>query len=236
MPKVHHVAICCTDVDTSLRFWRDGIGLTDTMDTAFDGDWQSLFGVDSGRLRSVFLGDPTDATAGIVELVDFATPAHATEPVPAPPRGFFLVSLNVALDVTLARLAELGVGGDPRRIKAYGMGMAVVRDPDGVQVELIDLPDGAPIQVLRHLSSAVRWTSLRPETHRRARGPSETPLFRSTGEALRLTPSPRSVGPPGTVADRTCAPPCAVRTALRKWCPWKKFSRRPWVPDRSRSG
>ena len=37
-PKVHHSAICVRDVDESLRFYRDGLGLTVTMDEEFDGD------------------------------------------------------------------------------------------------------------------------------------------------------------------------------------------------------
>ena len=54
----------------------------------------------------------------------------------------FLLSFYVDVDETLARLAGLGLGGEPRRIEVPGMGgamvpMAVVRDPDGVIVELI---------------------------------------------------------------------------------------------------
>jgi catechol 2,3-dioxygenase-like lactoylglutathione lyase family enzyme len=37
-PKVHHSAICVRDVDESLRFYRDGLRLTVTMDEEFDGD------------------------------------------------------------------------------------------------------------------------------------------------------------------------------------------------------
>jgi catechol 2,3-dioxygenase-like lactoylglutathione lyase family enzyme len=45
-------------------------------------------------------------------------------------------------DATLARLADLGLGGEPRRIELPGpddsvVVMATVRDPDGVLVELI---------------------------------------------------------------------------------------------------
>ena len=42
------------------------------------------------------------------------------------------------LDDALRRLAGLGLGGAPRRIDASGVAMAVVADPDGVAVELID--------------------------------------------------------------------------------------------------
>jgi catechol 2,3-dioxygenase-like lactoylglutathione lyase family enzyme len=143
--RVHHSAIVVRDVDTSLRFWRDGIGFTVLMDMTFDGDWPTLFGARSSRLRSVFLGDPERNDAGIVELVQFDGGAEAgTEPGP-PRTGFFLLSCYVDVEATLARLAELDLGGEPRRITqpapdGAGVQMATVVDPDGVLVELIGIP------------------------------------------------------------------------------------------------
>ncbi|HUI04271.1 MAG TPA: VOC family protein [Acidimicrobiales bacterium] len=139
--RVHHSAITARDVEASVRFYRDGIGLTLLMDRRFDGDWPTLFGVRSTSLRSVFLGDPAAPDAGVVELVDFGE-----APAPAPPgsaggAGFLLLSFFVDLDATLARLAALG-HDDVRRIAQPAPGgavaMATVRDPDGVLVELID--------------------------------------------------------------------------------------------------
>ena len=143
--KVHHVALCTTDVAGSLRFWRDGLGFEQTMDKSFDGEWEVLFDAGSGTLRSIFLGDPADPTAGVVELVDFGTELPDGSSPPAPARGFFLISVNVALDAALERLAALGLGGEPRRIRHRGVGMAVVTDPNGVRVELIDRPEGSGI-------------------------------------------------------------------------------------------
>ena len=56
-----------------------------------------------------------------------------------PTNGMFLLSFNVDLDQTLARLGDLGLGGEPRQIVNSGVRMAVVEDPDGVRVELIDI-------------------------------------------------------------------------------------------------
>ena len=143
--RVHHTAIVVRDVETSLHFWRDGIGFSVIMDMHFDGDWPELFGAPSSRLRSLFLGDPEQADAGIVELVQFD---ESTTEAPAAsrrtPPGFFLVSCYVAVEATLARLAALGLGGEPRRIRVPGpvgdVQMATILDPDGVLVELIELP------------------------------------------------------------------------------------------------
>jgi len=144
MAKVHHSAICVRDVEASLRFWRDGLGFEVLMDSSFDGDWDALFSAGSGRLRSIFLGAPGDESAGIVELVDFGTelddaPASGSPAAP-PAEGFLLLSVSCDVAATLARLEELGVGGEPRRISAYGVTMVVVREPSGLRVELIDLP------------------------------------------------------------------------------------------------
>lgn len=55
-----------------------------------------------------------------------------------PTTGFLLLSFMVDLEATLRRLDDLGLGGERRRIEASGVAMAVVHDPDGTPVELID--------------------------------------------------------------------------------------------------
>jgi catechol 2,3-dioxygenase-like lactoylglutathione lyase family enzyme len=139
--KIHHTAICTTDIESSLRFWQDGLGFTQQMDESFDGDWPTLFGARQPRLRSIFLGDPSTDDAGIIELVEFAGGIADAAVQPAEPaRGFFLVSVYLDVEATLHRLTSLDLGGPPTRITlAVGMQMAVVHDPNGVTVELIDL-------------------------------------------------------------------------------------------------
>ena len=139
--RVHHSAITARDVEASLRFYRDGIGLAVLMDERFEGDWPTLFGVTSTALRSVFLGDPAVPDAGIVELVDFGHRAGAAPAGEAGGAGFLLLSFFVDLEATLLRLAALG-HDDVRRIAQPAPGgavaMATLHDPDGVLVELID--------------------------------------------------------------------------------------------------
>ncbi len=144
MAHVHHSAVYARDVDASLRFYRDGLGLQVLMDHEFDGDWRTLFDAPGDRLRSIFLGDPDSPDAGIVELVTFA---GAGGDGGAPPTlaslrpGFFLLSFFVDVDETLARLATLGFDAPARRIQVPaprgGVDMVTLRDPDGVLVELV---------------------------------------------------------------------------------------------------
>jgi catechol 2,3-dioxygenase-like lactoylglutathione lyase family enzyme len=145
MPGVHHTAICTADVERSMRFWRDGIGLAELFDHTFAGDWPTLFGAATATLRSIFLGDPERADTGIVELVVFDGTADAPSRPEGPCHGLFLVSFQRDVDPTLSTLASLGFTDRVRRITVPAPGgkhvpMAVVTAPDGVLVELIGPP------------------------------------------------------------------------------------------------
>lgn len=142
---VHHSAICTGDVDTALRFWRDGMGLQQLFDLTFAGAWGELFGAKTDELRSVFLGDPGQPDTGSVELVQFGDVADAAQPAASPASGFFLLSFERDVDAQLAKLNDLGFADDVRRIaQPVGDGrhvdMAVLTAPDGVTVELVGAP------------------------------------------------------------------------------------------------
>lgn len=142
MLGVHHSAICTSDIERSLRFWRDGLGLTLLFDHRFTGDWPELFGAKSDELRSIFLGDPNEADSGILELVEFDGAGPATPPPDAPRHGFFLLSFQRDVELTLSALAAAGFTDGIRRIGVNApdgktVPMAVIIAPDGVLVELI---------------------------------------------------------------------------------------------------
>lgn len=138
MAKVHHSAIATRDVEASFVFWRDGLGLDVLMDHSFDGPWPELFGSAATMLRSIFLGEATAPESGIVELVAMEGTAPPGAAATGPTEGFFLLSLHADLDTVLPRLAALGVGGEPTVAAVSGVRLAVVHDPNGVRVELMD--------------------------------------------------------------------------------------------------
>jgi glyoxylase I family protein len=145
VPGIHHTAIVTADVDASMRFWRDGLGLAELFDYTFTGDWPTLFGAATDQLRSIFLGDPETPETGIVELVVLSGTETAPPPTDVPGFGFFLLSLQRDVDATLVTLAGLGFDDGVRRIEMPAPGgkrvaMAVVNAPDGVRVELIGPP------------------------------------------------------------------------------------------------
>ncbi len=139
MPFIDHVGVCPADMDAALRFYRDGLGLEVLFDVTFDADFEPLLGAPTTMPRTVFLGDRHRADAGRVELLDLGTgvlpdgAAHAG----LPHRGACLLSFQVPVEEALRRLADLGLGGQPRLIATPGGPAAVVVDPDGVMVELV---------------------------------------------------------------------------------------------------
>ena len=139
---IHHTVVVVGDLETSLRFYRDGLGLHVLQDRRVEGDWPGLFDAPSHTLRAVFLGDPqvSDDHAGVLELnvLEGATPVG---PSSSPIRtGFLMLSFFVDVEATLGRLATFGLGGPPRRVTqstpAGPITIATVRDPDGLLVLL----------------------------------------------------------------------------------------------------
>jgi catechol 2,3-dioxygenase-like lactoylglutathione lyase family enzyme len=126
-----------------VRFYHDGIGLDVLVDRQVEGDWPALFEGPSRSLRVVFLGDRDvpDVFAGVLELNSFiGGEAPAERPARLLQAGLFMLSFFVDVDATLERLAALGLGGEPRRVTQLTpngpIGIATVRDPDGVLVLL----------------------------------------------------------------------------------------------------
>jgi catechol 2,3-dioxygenase-like lactoylglutathione lyase family enzyme len=140
MTILHHAGICVADIDEALRFYRDGVGLSILVDKVIEADLESLLGVHTRRVRTVFLGAADHPDGAIVELLDLglkdiadATPQHGV-----PNRGVFLLSFQVDVPEVLARLDDLGLGGAPKTMPTPRGGLAAtVVDPDGVMVELL---------------------------------------------------------------------------------------------------
>ena len=82
------------DLEASLRFYRDGLGLDLLQDRQVEGDWPDLFDAPSRRVRAVFLGDAgvPDDHAGVLELNVFdgdvpdGPPPRTWPPRARPPR------------------------------------------------------------------------------------------------------------------------------------------------------
>ena len=125
-----HVVLRVEDIDRSLAFYRDVLGLGVESEEAFRAGRRSFLSVRAG--------------SALIDLV----PAE-TLPAPAA-RGIDHLCLEVlALDWEQARAWLRGRGvtvesGPARRDGARGWGTSVyIRDPDGYQLELKVYPDAA---------------------------------------------------------------------------------------------
>lgn len=143
MTTIHHAGVCVRDMDESLRFYRDALGLTVLTDKTLEADLEMLLGVRTRSVRTVFLGDAEHTDSGIVELLDLGLSGIADNAPQSglPARGVFLLSFQVDVPAVLSALEATGLGGTPRTMPTPGGGLAAtVTDPDGVMVEL--LPKG----------------------------------------------------------------------------------------------
>lgn len=148
MPHVvHHTAVYAADIDASLRFYRDGLGMEVTTQGEYDGPFRRLFSGPSDRLAMTMLGDPGRPGAGTVELIQYlggdVAPAD-----PAARNGLALISFYCDVEGVLASLGQAGFPDHERSGLTTPDGkclMASIRDPDGVVVELVDSAMGARI-------------------------------------------------------------------------------------------
>lgn len=130
------------DLDASLRFYREGLGLDLLQDRQVEGDWPELLGAPGRNVRAVFLGDPRvpDDHSGVLELNVFDGDVPEGPPAASLRTGFLLLSFFVDVEAALDRLSRLGLGGSPRRVTQPTpngpVTIATVRDPDGLLVLL----------------------------------------------------------------------------------------------------
>ena len=135
---LHHATLFVADPDRSLRFYRDGLGFDLFADVTVEGDWPTLFGVESTTLRVLVLGQPDTPDSGRLELAAPVPPLPAALPHVGAGAGTTMLAFYVDLGATLALLSEYGAS-DVRESKLRnGTPIATVRDPDGVLVELIE--------------------------------------------------------------------------------------------------
>ena len=147
---VNHVGIVVADMEKSIEFYRDGLGLTLFVDDIVSGpDVDEQCGVKDGEFRLVLL---IDMAANAVELWEWQNPVP--ESTPAEPNrfnsfGFFEIGLLVDdLDEAEQRLIEKGYSftspvwdfckGRGLFGGAYGK-VRYILDPDGVMIELVQL-------------------------------------------------------------------------------------------------
>lgn len=138
-----HSGITVRDMDVSLQFYRDGLGLEEQFDRLLEADYlRTVLALDFTAIRAVYLSIPG---GGIVELLEY----QGIERMPARSRPSDFGSGHLCLYVEgIAELASrlIAHGGVPRSAEPVtimsgpneGATSIYICDPDGYAVELFE--------------------------------------------------------------------------------------------------
>lgn len=131
--RVHHVALVVADIESSLRFWRDTLGLPVELVVDVDQDRSRIAFLPVGESK-VELVQPTDDTTGVARFLA------------AKGEGFHHVCFEVGnIAETLIRLEVDGIeliDSSPRKGGEGPVAFLHPRSCHGVLVELIEAPGG----------------------------------------------------------------------------------------------
>jgi lactoylglutathione lyase len=142
LQRFSHIGVCVSDLERSIRFYRDGLGFQLEHELTVAGEpSDTLLRLRGVKLHAVYL--TRDGTR--IELLHYASP-------PAPPRpqramnehGLTHLSLRVGdLDGALAGLRAVNatvLEDTLIRMPEYHSACCFITDPDGQLIELVQMP------------------------------------------------------------------------------------------------
>ena len=141
-----HAGVTVSDMDASLRFYRDGLGLELISDGRTGGESaRRIWNMDPGRVRVVFLRVPgSDAVVELFEFPDVERHSASARPCDYG-AGHFCLYVDDA-DGLYARLEAAGFGSRSGEVVTIDKGRfagakaVYLKDPDGYHVELFQKP------------------------------------------------------------------------------------------------
>lgn len=142
---LHHASITTGNLDRLAAFYRDQLGFTVVMESAWNGDnpqADTIFGLKGSAVRMVMLRTAN----AFLELFEFAHPVSPERGSDRPVfhQGLTHICIAVSdLEAEYARLCAAGMSFNSAPQHVPGLCRAVYgRDPDGNLIELIE-PDPA---------------------------------------------------------------------------------------------
>jgi catechol 2,3-dioxygenase-like lactoylglutathione lyase family enzyme len=142
--SVSHFGICVSDLDRSLRFYCDGLGFEQVASHRVGGEFGVLMEVDTVEVESRMLS--RDGVT--IELLDFVSPGVTGDATRRPMNQLGLTHLSLRVDdveSVAAAIEEFGGTVVRSTRTAFDLGAITLdfvycTDPDGVRIELMDLP------------------------------------------------------------------------------------------------
>ena len=139
-----HLGICVSDLDRSLRFYCEGLGFEPTASHHVGAEFAALLEVDPVSLESRMV--TKDGVT--LELLSFTEPGTTGDAARRPMNRLGLTHLSVRVDSVEEVAAALeALGGTvvrPTRttfdVGDHHLDFLYCTDPDGVRIELMDLP------------------------------------------------------------------------------------------------
>ena len=139
-----HIGICVSDLERSVRFYREALGFEVVQEHAVGTEFATLMELDDVKLRSCFLR--RDGVS--IELLYFDEPGHCGDAVRRPMNRVGITHLSVRVDdvdAVAEAVARAGGAVHTGTRTTFGPGSDALdfvycTDPDGVRVELMHLP------------------------------------------------------------------------------------------------
>jgi catechol 2,3-dioxygenase-like lactoylglutathione lyase family enzyme len=141
--RMTHVGICVTDLERSIRFYRDLLGFTYRSELRVQGEpSDTLLRLRDVDLQAVYL--ERDGTR--IELLRYASPGAVGDGAPRPMNGRGLTHLSLRVDRVADTLATLRADGvrvleeTLIDLPDFGAAAIFIADPDGTLIELVQSP------------------------------------------------------------------------------------------------
>ena len=134
-----HVTIRVSDLDRSIPFYRDVLGLEQVFDVNLAGGGLDEVTGGSG-MAGRMVGFLVPGNGVMVELICFANRDMRRDDA-GNRLGYGNLSLGVDdLEAAYQSFVDLGVMPDQKPVEVGGVRMFFVADPDGTRIEIIDFP------------------------------------------------------------------------------------------------
>jgi lactoylglutathione lyase len=158
LSPLHHVVLTVSDFDRSLAFYRDVLGFRKTMEAPVEG-YENYLHLPEGATGRMAMLAADERTMGMIEIIEWNVPGGVGRTPPKRPGdpGPCMIALEVADDTLESITDRLTDAGHtifspitPVSLQGYPpFSTMLIEDPDGLLVELIELPTPEQVRAFR---------------------------------------------------------------------------------------